>query len=114
MVCSHVQVNVSMMIGAVLSWGLAWPLLKNRAGDWYPTGLASHSFRGLFACEQPAPCRVPSFPDCVCFAVGQPVCFAPSPVIILLWTGLALSSPACHLCVPTITKASHSGIAPQW
>jgi len=41
------------MIGAVLSWGLAWPLLKNRAGDWYPTGLASHSFRGLFACAEP-------------------------------------------------------------
>ena len=50
-VCIGAQVNVSMMIGAVLSWGLAWPLLKNRAGDWYPTGLASHSFRGLFACE---------------------------------------------------------------
>ena len=44
-----------MMIGAVLSWGLAWPLLMNRAGDWYPEGLASHSFRGLFACEPPAP-----------------------------------------------------------
>ena len=39
------------MIGAVLSWGIAWPLLANREGDWYPAGLASHSFRGLFACE---------------------------------------------------------------
>ena len=47
-------VNVSMMIGACLSWGLAWPLLMNRAGDWYPTGLAYHSFRGLFACEPSA------------------------------------------------------------
>ena len=43
-------VNVSMMIGAILSWGIAWPLLENREGEWYPAGLASHSFRGLFAC----------------------------------------------------------------
>ena len=53
-------VNVSMMIGAVLSWGLAWPLLENRAGEWYPTGLAYHSFRGLFACEPP---DLPGLPD---------------------------------------------------
>jgi hypothetical protein len=47
-------VNVSMMIGAVLSWGIAWPLLTNREGSWYPAGLPSHSFEGLFACEPPA------------------------------------------------------------
>ncbi len=44
-------VNVSMMIGAVLSWGIAWPLIANRAGDWYPAEfLEGHSFRGAFAC----------------------------------------------------------------
>ena len=54
-------VNVSMMIGAILSWGIAWPLLENRAGDWYPLGLASHSFRGLFACAfLPPPATPPA------------------------------------------------------
>ena len=54
-------VNVSMMIGAILSWGIAWPLLENREGEWYPAGLASHSFRGLFACALPStpPARPP-------------------------------------------------------
>lgn len=36
-------VNVSIMIGAVLSWGIAWPLIANREGDWYEAGLTSHS-----------------------------------------------------------------------
>ena len=45
------QVNISMMIGAVLSWGMAWPLIHNRAGSWYPAGLPSHSFRGAFGCK---------------------------------------------------------------
>ena len=39
------------MLGAILSWGIAWPLLENREGSWYPAGLPSHSFEGLFACE---------------------------------------------------------------
>ena len=54
-------VNISMMIGAILSWGIAWPLLENREGDWYPAGLASHSFEGLFACAYfywPAPSKM--------------------------------------------------------
>jgi hypothetical protein len=67
-------VNVSMMIGACLSWGLAWPLLMNRAGEWYPTGLAYHSFRGLFACESPAflplpPCRSLPCRHVLCFDI---------------------------------------------
>ena len=40
------SVNYSMMVGAIVSWGLAWPLLRNRAGDWYPAGLPSYSFQG--------------------------------------------------------------------
>ena len=72
-------VNVSMMIGAVLSWGIAWPLLTNREGEWYPAGLPSHSFEGLFACETPAHPRFEAaryilFPlpcsEAVCFPIS--------------------------------------------
>ena len=37
------------MVGAILSWGFAWPLVRNRAGDWYPilpATVASYSFQG--------------------------------------------------------------------
>ena len=46
------QVNYSMMVGAILSWGIAWPLVRNRAGDWYPilpASTASYSFQGFAA-----------------------------------------------------------------
>ena len=46
-----VQVNYSMMVGAILSWGIAWPLINNRAGSWYPADLPSptNNFQGAFA-----------------------------------------------------------------
>ncbi|KAI8471372.1 MAG: OPT superfamily oligopeptide transporter [Monoraphidium minutum] len=47
MICPHV-VNWSMLLGAVLSWGIMWPMMERRAGDWYPAGLDSHDFQGLF------------------------------------------------------------------
>ena len=37
-----------MMVGAILSWGIMWPLIGKRAGDWYPPGLSSTDFTGLF------------------------------------------------------------------
>lgn len=50
-VFSMQQVNYSMMVGAIISWGIAWPLLRNRAGDWYPANLANpaNNFQGEFA-----------------------------------------------------------------
>jgi OPT family oligopeptide transporter len=46
-----ISVNYSMMVGAILSWGIAWPLLRNRAGDWYPADLPNpaNNFQGEFA-----------------------------------------------------------------
>lgn len=40
-----------MMVGAILSWGIAWPLINNRAGDWYPANLPNpaNNFQGAFA-----------------------------------------------------------------
>ncbi|KAF6265154.1 putative metal-nicotianamine transporter YSL6-like protein [Scenedesmus sp. NREL 46B-D3] len=37
----------SMMLGAVLSWGVMWPLLARREGDWYPAGLPGSDMQGL-------------------------------------------------------------------
>ena len=65
MICPHI-VNVSMMLGAILSWGALWPLLATKAGDWFPAGLSEHDFKGLFGykaspcpqhCQQEAECR---------------------------------------------------------
>ncbi|CAL8462318.1 g1851 [Coccomyxa elongata] len=47
MICPHI-VNVSMMLGAIVSWGIMWPLLTTKAGDWYPAALNEHDFKGLF------------------------------------------------------------------
>lgn len=41
-------VNVSVLLGAIVSWGLMWPLISNHEGDWYPAGLKSTDFRGLY------------------------------------------------------------------
>lgn len=33
MICPHI-VNWSMLLGAILSWGVMWPLMEKREGDW--------------------------------------------------------------------------------
>ena len=47
MLVPHI-VNWSMLLGAVISWGIMWPLLKQKAGDWYPAGLSSKDLKGMF------------------------------------------------------------------
>ena len=47
MICPHI-VNVSMMLGSILTWGILWPLIDSKAGEWYPVGLKEHDFKGLF------------------------------------------------------------------
>eukprot|EP01018_Ginkgo_biloba_P009321 Gb_40333 [translate_table: standard] len=46
MICPHI-VNLSLLLGAVVSWGLMWPLIKNRKGEWYPADLPDSSMRAL-------------------------------------------------------------------
>ncbi|PON47722.1 Oligopeptide transporter [Parasponia andersonii] len=46
MICPYI-VNVSILIGGILSWGIMWPLINNRKGDWYPADLDPHSMHGL-------------------------------------------------------------------
>ncbi|KAJ6387285.1 hypothetical protein OIU78_017074 [Salix suchowensis] len=46
MICSHL-VNLSLLLGAVLSWGLMWPLIGGRKGEWFPSNLPESSMKSL-------------------------------------------------------------------
>ncbi|KAK3018823.1 hypothetical protein RJ639_003451 [Escallonia herrerae] len=46
MICPHI-VNLSLLFGAVLSWGLMWPLIDNRKGDWFPANMDEHSMKSI-------------------------------------------------------------------
>uniref|UniRef100_A0A0C9S916 TSA: Wollemia nobilis Ref_Wollemi_Transcript_9812_2388 transcribed RNA sequence n=1 Tax=Wollemia nobilis TaxID=56998 RepID=A0A0C9S916_9CONI len=46
MICPHL-VNLSLLFGAVISWGIMWPLIHNNEGHWYPAGLPASSMKGL-------------------------------------------------------------------
>ncbi|XP_027123916.1 probable metal-nicotianamine transporter YSL7 [Coffea arabica] len=46
MICPHI-INVSVLVGGILSWGLMWPLIETREGDWYPAGLSHNNLQGL-------------------------------------------------------------------
>ncbi|XP_077247096.1 putative metal-nicotianamine transporter YSL12 isoform X2 [Tasmannia lanceolata] len=46
MICPHI-VNVSVLLGAILSWGIMWPLIATRKGHWYDASLKSTSMHGL-------------------------------------------------------------------
>ncbi|GMP26814.1 hypothetical protein CsSME_00003097 [Camellia sinensis var. sinensis] len=47
MICPHL-INVSLLLGAILSWGIMWPLIYNQRGHWWqPADLSQSSLRGL-------------------------------------------------------------------
>ncbi|GMH09584.1 hypothetical protein Nepgr_011425 [Nepenthes gracilis] len=46
MICSHL-VNLSLLFGAVLSWGMMWPLIDNLKGDWFPRNLPEDCMESL-------------------------------------------------------------------
>ncbi|KAI8536660.1 hypothetical protein RHMOL_Rhmol10G0274300 [Rhododendron molle] len=48
MICPYL-VNVSMLVGGILSWGIMWPLIKDRKGHWYPADSTSSSLDGIQA-----------------------------------------------------------------
>ncbi|TVU46840.1 hypothetical protein EJB05_06411, partial [Eragrostis curvula] len=47
MICSHL-VNLSTLFGAILSWGILWPLISRRKGDWYPANVPESSMTSLY------------------------------------------------------------------
>ncbi|KAG0476064.1 hypothetical protein HPP92_012513 [Vanilla planifolia] len=46
MICSHI-VNISLILGAVLSWGVMWPLIKGLNGEWFPANVPLSSMKSL-------------------------------------------------------------------
>ncbi|CAA0843242.1 Metal-nicotianamine transporter YSL1 [Striga hermonthica] len=46
MICSHL-VNLSLLLGAVLSYGIMWPLIRNLKGEWFPADVSENSMRSL-------------------------------------------------------------------
>jgi OPT family oligopeptide transporter len=46
MICSHI-VNVSVLLGAILSWGIMWPLIAKKRGDWFSADLPDSSLHGM-------------------------------------------------------------------
>ncbi|CAM0945012.1 unnamed protein product [Alopecurus aequalis] len=47
MICSH-RVNISTLFGAILSWGIMWPLISKQKGIWYPANVPETSMSSLF------------------------------------------------------------------
>ncbi|CAI0378108.1 unnamed protein product [Linum tenue] len=46
MICPY-MVNISLLFGAVISWGLMWPLIDAKKGDWFSADLSPSSLHGL-------------------------------------------------------------------
>ncbi|XP_038906926.1 metal-nicotianamine transporter YSL1-like [Benincasa hispida] len=47
MICTHL-VNLSLLLGAILSYGLMWPLLDQLKGHWYPDNLDENDMKSLY------------------------------------------------------------------
>ncbi|XP_022763957.1 probable metal-nicotianamine transporter YSL7 [Durio zibethinus] len=46
MICPY-MVNVSLLIGAVISWGIMWPIIESKKGTWYRSDLSPSSLHGI-------------------------------------------------------------------
>ncbi|GFP88777.1 metal-nicotianamine transporter ysl2 [Phtheirospermum japonicum] len=46
MICNHI-VNLSLLLGAVISYGLMWPLIIEKKGDWFPQNIKESSMQSL-------------------------------------------------------------------
>ncbi|KAE8690177.1 Metal-nicotianamine transporter YSL1 [Hibiscus syriacus] len=47
MICSHL-VNLSLLFGAVLSYGIMWPLINHLKGQWFSEDLQEYSMKSLY------------------------------------------------------------------
>ncbi|OMO60143.1 Oligopeptide transporter OPT superfamily [Corchorus capsularis] len=46
MICDY-MVNISLLIGAIISWGIMWPLIENQKGNWYDANVSASSLHGI-------------------------------------------------------------------
>lgn len=47
MICSHL-VNLSLLLGAVLSYGMMWPLIGRLKGVWFAESLQESDMKSLY------------------------------------------------------------------
>ena len=40
-------INISMLVGSIISWGFMWPYLLGKKGEWYDANLQETSLKGL-------------------------------------------------------------------
>ena len=46
MICPY-MVNVSLLIGAIISWGIMWPMIESKKDIWYSADLSPSSLHGI-------------------------------------------------------------------
>ncbi|RLM60848.1 putative metal-nicotianamine transporter YSL17 [Panicum miliaceum] len=46
MICPP-MITVSMLAGSILSWGILWPCIETKEGQWYPKNLEANSLSGI-------------------------------------------------------------------
>ncbi|MCL7046753.1 hypothetical protein MKW94_015950 [Papaver nudicaule] len=46
MLCPY-SINLSMLLGSIISWGIMWPLIEKQKGHWYSKELKDSSLSGL-------------------------------------------------------------------
>ncbi|XP_061992524.1 probable metal-nicotianamine transporter YSL7 [Rosa rugosa] len=46
MICPY-MVNISLLVGSILSWGIMWPLIEKHKGSWYSADLSPSSLHGI-------------------------------------------------------------------
>ncbi|PIA59641.1 hypothetical protein AQUCO_00400499v1, partial [Aquilegia coerulea] len=46
MICPYI-INISMLLGAILSWIVMWPQINKQKGHWFPANLDSQNLHGL-------------------------------------------------------------------
>ncbi|KAK4283309.1 hypothetical protein QN277_000272 [Acacia crassicarpa] len=46
MICPYI-INVSVLLGGILSWGIMWPLIERKKGQWYPADTPDSDLSGL-------------------------------------------------------------------
>lgn len=46
MICPHI-VNISLLLGAVISWGIMWPIVARLEGVWFPANIPETSMKSL-------------------------------------------------------------------
>lgn len=46
MICPYL-INISLLVGSFISWGMLWPWIKSKKGVWYDATLPESSLSGL-------------------------------------------------------------------